>query len=259
MEPISPHNTFRFFPNISTSRSSTYYKCTPEERVATRVADIKNLLPESIIGKLETYIDIGGGDSSITIGVAKGLGIDCKNVVINDIFENFTQLEPETCPITYVQTKIDHTKRNVSIALPDNQFDLVTCFVSIHHFSYMDDMFREIVRIMKPGGYLFIREHDVGKSDERIKQFLNEMHLQWEDYQSFIKDLRNKLYKNETYFPKINYFSREGLRKYLSKFNFEIINYGEIQGTKVNNGVYIYTSNKQHLYNSLYQLQSKIQ
>lgn len=37
----------------------------------------------------------------------------------------------------------------------------MTIFVSLHYFTDYPVMMKELVRILKIGGYLFIREHDV--------------------------------------------------------------------------------------------------
>ena len=47
-------------------------------------------------------------------------------------------------------------------------FDLVTCYMSLHHFSNKELplILREVRRILRPNGYLFIRDIDGEKGEE---------------------------------------------------------------------------------------------
>ena len=44
--------------------------------------------------------------------------------------------------------------------LDDHSIDLVTCLVVLHQIPHLESMLREIVRILRPSGYLIMREHD---------------------------------------------------------------------------------------------------
>ena len=43
-------------------------------------------------------------------------------------------------------------------------------------------MLSEIKRIIRPGGYLFIREHDVPKDNEKLVTELTDLHSKFKDY-----------------------------------------------------------------------------
>ena len=45
---------------------------------------------------------------------------------------------------------------------PARSLDLVTCYTSLHHFARdkLPTLLREIRRVLRPGGYLFVRELD---------------------------------------------------------------------------------------------------
>ena len=56
--------------------------------------------------------------------------------------------------------KPEYVKPNVSgkIEMPDNTFDLVTCFGTLHHIPNVSFVLSELVRVLKPGGFLLVRE-----------------------------------------------------------------------------------------------------
>lgn len=50
--------------------------------------------------------------------------------------------------------------QNDKVNLPDNSVDLITVYVTLHHFSNYDSMVREMARVSRNNGLLLIREHD---------------------------------------------------------------------------------------------------
>ena len=64
----------------------------------------------------------------------------------------------------------------IIIYLGDNRVDLITCLVTLHHVPDLDFMLCELVRILRPGGYLLLREHDVKKERSLQAKYLNFVH-----------------------------------------------------------------------------------
>lgn len=96
---------------------------------------------------VSSYLDIGGGDGGITQHVAEFVGAtDVHCVEVKDA--------PADTHIKY--SKPDAGK----LPYPDASFDLITAIMSLHHIQELDVMVSEIHRVLKPGGYLFIKEHD---------------------------------------------------------------------------------------------------
>jgi len=60
--------------------------------------------------------------------------------------------------------------------LDDNRVDLITCFVTLHHVPNLNAMLLQLVRILKPGGYLILREHDCKKEYSLKMKYLNFIH-----------------------------------------------------------------------------------
>jgi SAM-dependent methyltransferase len=69
--------------------------------------------------------------------------------------ENIKHLKPVYAKPT-VEGKIEY---------PDNYFDLVTCFGTLHHIPNALFVLQELYRVTKPGGYLLIREPVISMGD----------------------------------------------------------------------------------------------
>lgn len=63
-------------------------------------------------------------------------------------------------------------KANYKGVLPfeDNKFDFIVCFSSLHHIANISFVMAELFRVLKPSGYLFIREPIVSMGDWRVKR-----------------------------------------------------------------------------------------
>ncbi len=66
-------------------------------------------------------------------------------------------------------TDINYTFVNTSsIPFPDNHFDIITIIQVLHHIDDILKTLSEISRILKPGGIVFIREHDCTSKEDWI-------------------------------------------------------------------------------------------
>jgi SAM-dependent methyltransferase len=148
------------------------------------------------IRPIESFCDVGSGDGSITVAIA--LVYEIPLVYGTDMIKS-SEFKPYLPKIT-AKTKaneIDAIKKykgntikfnyseNVGnhIHLENHAVQLATCFVSIHHFKDHDGMFNEIIRILRPRGFLYIREHDVDGTPDEIKaitKYLDDTHAWWE-------------------------------------------------------------------------------
>jgi ubiquinone/menaquinone biosynthesis C-methylase UbiE len=170
----------------------------------------------------ESFLDIGCGSGEITNEIARTLNGQhgcIKNAHGCDMFHVPTHPD-NTSDYTYHQVVNNH------IDLPDHSMDLVTCFMSIHHFDNFQQMMVEISRILKPTGLLFIREHDVPKSDGRLIQELNDLHTKFPDHSG-----------------PIHYWARNDLKTELIRLVFAHITDSEYPA---------HIRNKQRIYHSLW-------
>jgi 2-polyprenyl-3-methyl-5-hydroxy-6-metoxy-1,4-benzoquinol methylase len=121
-----------------------------EGRVNWRVNEIEDLLKKNLkYTSFESMLDIGCGDGSISLDLGKALKIknihacDIRKIIsTNDL--NFKLLDENSKELPY----------------EDESMSIVFCIMSLHHMKHLNETLNEIYRIVKPGSYLLIREHD---------------------------------------------------------------------------------------------------
>jgi len=191
-------------PVVTPTRPSVPYQqpSFPKERAqirgSERVSHLTKLLPPSQVN-ISTYVDLGAGNAEITAEIARVYSVETAYAV--DVYpeRNFKQPTP-TSRILYRQIE------NNMIDLPSESVDLVTAFVLIHHVENFGALLKEIYRILKPGGWFFIREHDV--TSPELAKFLDEYHLKFGHGQTIGK----------TY-----YWSRADLDRFIKSYGFKHI------------------------------------
>jgi ubiquinone/menaquinone biosynthesis C-methylase UbiE len=99
------------------------------------------------IDKPQKYLDVGCNRGTITYEVGRLIGA-CETYGV-DVMDTS---HPD---ITYRKLKPDGT-----FDLESESFDLVTASMTLHHVEKLDTCVQEIMRVLRPGGLLFIREHD---------------------------------------------------------------------------------------------------
>ena len=58
----------------------------------------------------------------------------------------------------------------------DKRVDLITCFTTLHHVPQLSKILSEFVRILRPNGYLIVREHDCKWEYSLKMKYLNFIH-----------------------------------------------------------------------------------
>ncbi|CAF4335987.1 unnamed protein product, partial [Rotaria magnacalcarata] len=116
--------------------------------------------------KIKSYFDLGCGDGTITAGIGDYLGLSKENLFGGDVYEGQNE------QITYV--KINENQSTID--LPSNRVDLITSFVTFHHIDQLETSLSELVRILRPGGYLIVREHDCKNEHALRAKYLNFVH-----------------------------------------------------------------------------------
>lgn len=144
-----------------------YANITPKmqginRRAQSRVRDLNfmySYIPFQLMKKQRdfTYLDLGG-DGSITSAIGSYLELEKDNIINADVDDWLDKglSEKGNYDITYIT--INKTGR---LPFSDNKFSLVTAFQVLHRIEDIDNRLQELYRIIKPGGFLLIREHDV--------------------------------------------------------------------------------------------------
>lgn len=60
----------------------------------------------------------------------------------------------------YVKPEVDG-----SLTFDGDSFDLITCFGTLHHIPNVSFVLKELIRVLKPGGYLLLREPIISMGD----------------------------------------------------------------------------------------------
>lgn len=98
------------------------------------------------------------------LGIGSAFGDELQPVLSQA--KKVTILEPSD---GFSNPKFEYTKPNASGFLPfaDNTFDLVSCLGVLHHIPNVSTVVREVVRCLRPGGWVLIREpnHSMGNWD----------------------------------------------------------------------------------------------
>jgi SAM-dependent methyltransferase len=127
-------------------------------------------------------LDIGSSEGSITGAMADIFRIPPSSAFACDV----TPLAPHASGTTANKFTFSLLPKDTSV-LPykSDFFDLVTCQMTLHHVQDQLGMINEVARVLKPGGILIIREHDMKEPGFRL--VLDIMHglyaLVWSDPQ----------------------------------------------------------------------------
>jgi SAM-dependent methyltransferase len=160
---------------LHTQMNTLFYSNTPpviftSGRADSRVSDIERIC-EAVPNKptataIINYLDFGCGESSITSAVGKAVG--AKHVVGMDVHVPSKAVDFE---FKLLEHDVPH------IPLETESFELITAFMVLHHLRNPEATLAEMNRVLKPGGLLIIREHDIdASSDSDGRTFLDMLH-----------------------------------------------------------------------------------
>ena len=74
---------------------------------------------------------------------------------------------------------IHDLNENPALPFPDNTFDAVICSVSVDYITKPVEVFKEVQRILKPGGRYIFLEHVSGLPGTRLRLLQDLLHRPW--------------------------------------------------------------------------------
>jgi len=205
------------------------------DRIDHRTDILRQLLPVGVT--FSSMVDVGCADGVLGRGMASRLqipfmaGIDVKaesEFRIPEIVASVSGQPGVATSMIYRQVNADG-----KTTLPDACADLVVAMMVVHHFHRRAASLNEIRRLLKPGGYLFIREHDVDPNDTNLKRIIDVAHAPYVE----------KKDEYMTYGVHGHYMSKPELEQLLKLRGLELVN------------THTYTEkNPQAIYHSLFRL-----
>lgn len=87
------------------------------------------------------------------------------NLVGADITPGFLATHPELSKISFI------TAEASSIPFPDETFNVSVCSLSLHHYKYIEEVLKEITRLTKNNGYIYLI--DIFPSNNWSQKFYN--------------------------------------------------------------------------------------
>jgi len=169
---LNGKNDKDIYDQLHINMNKLFYAKTPPViftpgRADSRVVDVGNILGE-VPNKpsIDHYLDFGCGESSITSAVGSAIG--ATRVVGMDI----------NAPSKAFDFEFKLLKWNIPhVPSETRTFDLITSFMVLHHLCNPEATIAEMGRILKPGGLLIIREHDIdAASDPDGCAFIDMLH-----------------------------------------------------------------------------------
>ena len=144
------------------------------ERAHSRLRTILNYLSiEDPTVANYKYLDVGCSEGDITGAMANQLGLAKDHAFGLDIV---APSDSKSERFTFI--KID----GVHLPFEDASFELVSMFMSAHHFANPSALFAEVARVAKPGARLIMREHSM--ADKETSMYYDFVHAYYSAIQS---------------------------------------------------------------------------
>jgi SAM-dependent methyltransferase len=111
---------------------------------------IAKYMKSQSIESFERYLDVGCNIGTITVHMKELFGAKETMCIEADLNVSNANLKYH-----YVDQKSDYVT-----AIPNEHIDIATAFMSLHHIENIKAMIKEIHRVLKSNGILYIKEHD---------------------------------------------------------------------------------------------------
>ena len=130
-----------------------------------RANDLRRVLRDMNTSSNFLYIDFGAGDGAITKQIAGQMRLSKNQAFACDVENWYGNIHKQE-----YQDSISYEiiKPRGELSFKDGSVDLITCFQVLHHVDDIDFTVEQLVRKLRTGGVLVIREHDCDNDITRV-------------------------------------------------------------------------------------------
>ena len=172
-------------------------------------------LARQTIRNISKYLDLGCGDGSLTLEVAKIF--QCTEIWGVDIDEGALN-KASMRGIKVLKADLNSQK----VPLPDETFDLVTAFDVIEHLWNTDNLISEAYRLLKRGGYFILTTPNLASWINRLLLLFGYLPFHYED--SLRYDLEKRpLQKSHGVERHMRLYTLKTLTKHLEAYGFSTL------------------------------------
>jgi SAM-dependent methyltransferase len=147
------------------------------------------------------------------LGVGSAYGDEFLPVV--DQIKKITILEPSDQLFSHKLGSVEpkYVKPNIDgkLDFPNNSFDLIVCFSTLHHIPNVSFVISELHRCLKPGGYFLLHEPITSMGDWRTARkglTQNERGIPLRYFRKILKDLNFKILKESLCLSMTSFLTR---------------------------------------------------
>jgi SAM-dependent methyltransferase len=143
-------------------------KAVGREAAGSSAGSSAAFLPKSFYAPLEAglpaaprYLDLGAGSGHKTRLLSRELGVEAADTVcLEKEGTGFDVIEDTSRAVCDLRTYA-----GVAMPFEDASFDLVSAFHVLHHVEDVRATVRELARVLRPGGFAVVQDHDVASAE----------------------------------------------------------------------------------------------
>lgn len=189
------------FANLRNGHDGESEKVARSQRMAKEVLSLFDGIAEIDV---KGYLDLGCGPGDVTREVGKILQLDEGLVYGMDVYATDT---------VEGYQRIVNTQS--TIPLKDHSIGLISAFMMLHHIRDLNLFLKEVHRVLQPGGFLVVRDHDCYSIEIAY-------------FNKFIDELYQDIFNGHTRTPLTpNYLSADKWQDYFEQHGFQLkkVNY----------------------------------
>jgi len=203
-------------------RKQKYYNYNPNyasiKRAKNTADNICYLIPYNLRYNLVKYLDIGSENSDMPLAIANKLGTKYINCINIKNWQSTYQLN-QNLEDRFLNLINFMYYDGVNIPFQNSSLDLITILMVLHHVEKLDNLLKNIHRVLKKNGLLIIKEHDVG--NDNLAKIIDIEHYKYDTiyFGKYVDKLDT------------NYYSFDDMKNIIVKNGFKMIKYMKFNNT----------------------------